>query len=675
MRVAANQTALYAAIPPAATTGSLNQLNSVPAGWWDASSPAYLIGPGGNPVGAWGAAGSGVVDRSASARALLPFANPASGTQAQIVPHLSGVLGGAGFPTATPGLLQPSLDPGTGWQVPAITLNEATNWTLFLVWSRPNWRQGSNVDAAPITLLAVGGTPLCQIDSANGSGRLVLFPKGARSTVAAGMTRRHTHAIILRYSAGHGIDVWLDQSRVANVPSSAIGSFSGQVLLLHDGTLQGSAQCWLHEAAIWTQAISDSDILSVLQYQTRWTCGSRRGLYFLVNGQSNAVNYTEVDGAAALLARGLAWHLGALACNVLATTTSATNFTMASGHGIYAVTGAGYPGSFVQNPGDGSSPATWSLGLDGLAVQRAITSLAAEDLSDMSMILWPWNETDSLRNFDELTTFQAASRRFLSLLRGMLGDTTSRIPLVWWNAIPYGTAAGITMHRQAVQAITADPAQNAIIGNFQTSDSNPRGSSWDSASGIATGGDPAHRDSIDNLRFAVLAAPIVARKLITGGFADSIASLPAVLPQRGGPAISHVYRSSATTLILTIAHDAGTDLKVPLQAANGVGFAVMDGGSPANPGAIINATACRKIDATHLSLQLATPLQNASSACLLFYPYGPAQIGRGNAVTDNFSSVTLPADWQASAQLGSAWVVDYPLAATFNGIPLSDTPA
>jgi hypothetical protein len=309
-----------------------------------------------------------------------------------------------------------------------------------------------------------------------------------------------------------------------------------------------------------------------------------------------------------------------------------------------------------------------------LAVQQAVAGLPGEDLSDMALILWPWNETDSLRGYNELPTFQAAAERFLSLLRGLLGDSKSRIPLAWWNAIPYGTAAGITMHRQAVQAISFDPTQNVIIGNPQTSDSNPRGSVWDPSTGMATGGDPAHRDSIDNVRFAVLAAPVVARGLIIAGFADSIATLPSGLPQQGGPSISHVYRTSATTLVLTIVHDAGDDLKVPLQAANGAGFAVMDGGSPSNPGPIVNATSCERIDATHLRLHLATALQNVSAACLLFYPYGPTQIGRGNAVTDNFSAMTLPPEWQAATQLGSSWAVDYPLAATFAGIPLSDTP-
>ena len=255
----------------------------------------------------------------------------------------------------------------------------------------------------------------------------------------------------------------------------------------------------------------------------------------------------------------------------------------------------------------------------------------------------------------------------------MLGDTTNRIPLVWWNAIPYGTADGITMHRQVVQSIAANQTQRVIIGNIQTSDSNPRGSSWDPTTGIATGGDTAHRDSADNQRFAMLASPIIGRALIAGGYADSIAALPGTMPKIGGPAISHVYRQSNTTLVVTIVHDAGNDLKVPLQAAAGVGFAVMDGGSPGNDGTIVSAIACQRIDATHLQITLQTGIQNVSSACQLYYPYGPTQIGRGNAVTDNFSAIAQPSGWSVATDLGTNWVLDCPLSATFSGITLSDT--
>jgi hypothetical protein len=37
------------------------------------------------------------------------------------------------------------------------------------------------------------------------------------------------------------------------------------------------------------------------------------------------------------------------------------------------------------------------------------------------------------------------------------------------------------------------------------------------------------------------------------------------------------FRQDASTVVLTIAHDVGTDMVVPLLAAAGQGFLVMDG--------------------------------------------------------------------------------------------------
>lgn len=680
MGIGGSRLALYAPLTPEAgssvsvgAASSLIQIVSGTDGWWDASAPAGLAGPGNTAVTVWNSPGSALIDLSGNGHNLLPFFSPPSASMPQGSPHLSGLLGGVGYPVTTAGLLQPALNPNAGWQLPGSTPSATTSWTWYLVWSRPNWRQGTSFDANPITLLTIGSQAILQVDSKGGTNRLVLFPGSGQVAVNSNMARRHTHSIVIRYSPTSGADLWLDNIRVAQSVHWTPGTLSGPVVLLHDGTSVGAAQCWLHEAAEWGRALSDSDVAAVTAYAGRWVRGARKGLYFIINGQSNALNYSMNDGAAALLARGVAWNLGALAYNVLATTGNPTSYTMQSGHGIYAIASSGYPGSFVSNPGDGSSPSGWSLGADGLAVHQAVAGLPAEDILDICAIIWPWNETDSLRQYDERSTFQAAALRFLSLLRAMLGDTSNRIPLIWWNAIPYGSADGITMHRQVVQSIASNTMQNVIIGNPQTSDSNPRGSSWSPTTGIATGGDSAHRDSADNLRFAMLASPVVARTLVAGSFADSITALPDALPKVGGPSIVHVYRQTSTTLIITVAHDSGNDLKVPLQAATGIGFAVMDGGAPGNAGTIVSAISCQRLDGTHLQVVLNSALQHGSSVCQLFYPYGSVQIGRGNAVTDNFSTIAMPAGWNASADLGTSWNLDFPLAATFSGVPLSDT--
>jgi hypothetical protein len=252
------------------------------------------------------------------------------------------------------------------------------------------------------------------------------------------------------------------------------------------------------------------------------------------------------------------------------------------------------------------------------------------------------------------------------------------LPLLAWNAIPYETDAGVQMVRESIADLAGVAANNIVVFAAQTADSNPLNSTYDPATGLFAGGDPEHRDEPDLLRYGMIGVAAASRAAIAMGLSDSIAAsqVPGSgLPTRGGPQIVHAYRASDTRIILTISHDAGNDLRVPLQAQNGVGFTVMDGGSVASPGTLIAAVAAVRVDATHIAVTLGQPVTNPSAEVLLFYPYGSTQIGRGNAVTDNLASLMPPENWDIGGDLGSAWAMNYPLQATTYPLVLSDTAA
>ena len=68
----------------------------------------------------------------------------------------------------------------------------ASGWTWYLVWSRPNWRQGSV--RARLRLLIAGGTAVLQADGVRGAGdRLMLF-SGSRHARADIIARAAAHA-------------------------------------------------------------------------------------------------------------------------------------------------------------------------------------------------------------------------------------------------------------------------------------------------------------------------------------------------------------------------------------------------------------------------------------------------------------------------------------------------
>lgn len=651
---------------PAAITGL--------AGWWDAGTAAI-----------WNAAVTSLADRSGSGRNIIPYHyyTGSSVTPAALMAsaRLNGLLGGIGAPIAASGTYSPTLDPDTGLQIPALSLSPDIAWTHMLVWSRPNRRQGTYyVNANPVALITVGGHVVLSLSSTGGT--LTLFPSGAAAVLSSSLTRRHSHAVILRNTPGAGVDVWLDGTQVARAVANSLPSgVTGPVTLLHDMTLQGAAQLWFHEMATWPRALDDADMTTLIACGGRWNLGARRGLSLLIMGQSNA-SYLVASGGAAAMARGLAWYLGAPAGNVIfqpsGTYLNPARYTQVNGHPISNSTPPLFApgtaqGTFLTNLGDGSNPATWPLGPDGLAVQAYLTGSAAiptpEDLADIACLVWPWTEQDSTAPYSLKALYAGSVKRLAALTRAMLGRTAASLPLLMWNAIPYETDDGVQMVREALADIAADATQNLAIFAPQTADSLPLGATYNATTGGWTGGDPTHRDETDELAFGLRGAHIAARAALAAGFADTLTAIPAGMP-RAGPRIVQAILQSSQTVIVEIVHDQGTDILLPLHAATGAGWAVMDGGNVASPGAIVTAVAATRLDATHLALTLAANLSQPAANCLLFYPYGSTQIGRGNAVTDNLAAQAWPEDWDMAGDLGSMWSANMPLQATSYGIPL-----
>ena len=655
--------------PPGATPADIPGLS----GWWDAGTATV-----------WNAPVTALADLSGSGQPITPYHYyTGSGvTPAPLLatPRLNGLLGGLGAPIAQ-ATYAPTLDPDTGLAVSAISLSPDIAWTHGLVWSRPNRRQGTyDVNANPVALITVNGTVVLSLSSTGAT--LTLFPTGANVTLSASMARRHSHAIILRNVPGAGVDVWLDGVLIVSAIANPLpAGVTGTVTLLHDMTLQGAAQLWFHEFVTWPLALTNAEIGTLTAYFTRWFLGARRGVSLLIMGQSNA-SYFVASGGAQLMASGLAWYLGALAGNIVfqpsGTYFSPDRYTQVNGHPISNSTAPLFPpgagsGTFLINPGNGSDPSTWALGPDGLATEAYLTGASAiptgEDLADIAAILWPWTEQDSTAAYTQKALYTGTVKRLAALTRAMLGRRPDNLPLLMWNAIPYETDAGVQMVREAISDIAADGSDNLNLFLAQTADSIPLGASYDATTGLWTGGDATHRDETDEITFGLRGAHGAARSLSAAGFADTLPSIPGTMPFLGPKILSG--QLSGATLVVTLQHDQGNDILLPLQAGAGAGWAVMDGGSVASPGPIITATATARIDATHLQITLASAPTNPASDCLLFYPYGSTQIGRGDAVTDNFASIGWPAGWEMTDQLGSAWGINFPLQATTYGMPLT----
>jgi hypothetical protein len=567
----------------------------------------------------------------------------------------------------------PYIDPAFGFN--ATVPISSGSLSVYFVWSRPNQVQdGANPTTASVTLLTIGGVAVLGMTGrGDGTDTITLFPSGA--AISAGVvTLRHTHAARVCISSA-GIDVWLDGTKSISAAANTLSLGATAAL----GFLTG-AQCYFHEAGTWAKALSTSDHAALTLCMARWPVGARFAANGILVGQSNAGNL--ISGNILTTRTPFQYWSGALAANLLSSNSGGGS--LYSGRGIYGA--AGDSSFLLTNAGDGN-PAVWAYGACGASFVAFIGAMSADLLAGVSYLAWFWSESDSMRAYSEKAVFTAALLRTWQLMRATLGKTAAQLPILVTSALPFsGSDGGCQMMREVMADCVANSALNVSYLLTQTADAIGQGDTWNAATGAESGGgNGAHRDDTGNANFvrrmALPIAQAVVRRNATLARTTEIVALPAGLTGSPGPQITAAHYEGTTyastgSVLVTLQHNNGaTDLIVPLQGAIGAGWTIMDGGTPAAPGTLVSATACVRVSATTIRLTTAKVLANASSAHL-YYPYGQALtptttyvvIGQGDAVTDNFSTIALPAGWTAATDIGPSCQPNYPVQAPAYGI-------
>lgn len=656
------------------------------SGWWDASSLTW-----GQPV-------SSLTDKSTAGK------NAAAGS-AVAVPRLAGTLGGLyveGSPFAYPyhyDYFHPII---LDYFVAAsgIAVGASQAFSVFLVWSRGNQHQVNAVySTASVPLIDIGGTTVLSMTGrGDGTDTLTLFPNGTPVTGGT-LGLRHTHSARLVFN-GSTVDVWLDGVKV-------ISAATNQATLGATADLKflNAAQCVFHEAAAWGHALSADEHTALTAYATRWPLGPRRAINGIAAGQSNLAYFCS-SAANFYASKHVAYLTGCISANLMLSEGDGATGQLKAGSTLYSGQGLfdGSNSKFLDNSG-GGDPSTWPLGANGQKFMVTLDGMTADQRANLCYVAWFWSESDSASiTYATKGTYTTAMKRAFALIRAHLfpGDSSAaaKLPVMVINALPFGGFdIGCQLHREMMADIASDATQNVHFMLAQSGDAIGEGDAWNSATGVESGnGNQAHRDGTGEVLYGRRMGIPIARAALSAlaaqgmpaarGAPDLVTTIDPSIPQGLGPSIASAHYEGTTyaatgSVLVTVAHDKGTDLKLPLRAVLGVGWALMDGvsdtqsGNLGTPGTLIKATACARVSATQLRVTLTSPPAHPAKA-QMYYNYGSgldannyAIIGQGNAVTDNFASVTLPPGWQIGADMGSAEQFDNALQATTYGIALS----
>ena len=399
----------------------------------------------------------------------------------------------------------------------------------------------------------------------------------------------------------------------------------------------------------------------------------------LTHGQSNAGFFDISDAASTLCAQCVSYWLVGKGTPGSVDSTLSGNTTQA-GTGVYCgVSGYGSYLTYINDTTSAASSASYSSA--GTTMLNSINTLTTAQKNSIQFLVIDWGETDSLfagtgyagnggLGYTDKPVYEAALLNDIAKIRAAIGKTAAQLPIGIFG-VTYGTFQGYAMVREAWTELAANSANNIVVCVNNTGDDVVRGDIWNSSTGLVTVGSPigGHVDSSTNLIFAGRASLAIARLI---NFSQGLPStnIPTVYGQGIGPKIAAAKLSGGNTVICTVVHDGGNDLIIPLLASLGVGFTVMDGGSISSPGTLINATACTRISSLQFSITLASSVTHAASSCTLFYPIQGAPtnanqplqlIGRGCAVTDNYSTILAANNITLPNVSGSAWNGNYPI--------------
>lgn len=205
-------------------------------------------------------------------------------------------------------------------------------------------------------------------------------------------------------------------------------------------------------------------------------------------------------------------------------------------------------------------------------------------------------------------------------------------------------------------------------------------------------GDSAHAaDGGYQLNF-VRSAIQISREILAAGKGDqTLGLIPAGAGGLSafGPRITAAqWRASDKSILVTVSHDAGTDLTLPdAVVQRGLGFTMRTGWTgPSSRGTLVYATSAVKESATTIRVFFSAPNATLPNNSRLFYAEqgnnyslapqlggtgsGLGRLGSGRAVRDNASACTVAA-LPIAADLGPAFQPDMPLQWTPAGVAIS----